>query len=91
MRLAVFDCDGTLVDGQASICDAMEIAFAEAGLPAPDRNAVRRAVGLSLLQAVRRLLPESDHATCLDITDAYKRAFRKARVSALRACVDNAS
>lgn len=79
MKLAVFDCDGTLVDGQASICDAMECAFAEAGLPAPDRNAVRRAVGLSLMQAVRRLLPDAEDNTCRAITDAYKRAFRTAR------------
>lgn len=79
MKLAVFDCDGTMVDGQASICDAMEAAFAETGLPSPDRNAVRRAVGLSLVQAARRLVPEADDTICLAITDAYKRAFRKAR------------
>ena len=79
MKLAVFDCDGTLVDGQASICNAMDSAFAEVGLPAPDRNAVRRAVGLSLMQAVRRLLPDADDNTCRAITDAYKRAFRTAR------------
>ncbi|MFN3509865.1 MAG: haloacid dehalogenase, partial [Tsuneonella troitsensis] len=35
MKLAVFDCDGTLVDGQAAVCEAMELAFAGAGLPAP--------------------------------------------------------
>ena len=38
VRLAVFDCDGTLVDGQAAICAAMDEAFAEAGLAAPDRT-----------------------------------------------------
>lgn len=79
MKLAVFDCDGTLVDGQASICDAMECAFAEVGLPPADRNAVRRAVGLSLMQAVRRLLPDAENRMCRNITDAYKRAFRTAR------------
>lgn len=79
MRLAVFDCDGTLIDGQASICDAMESAFAELSLPLPDRNAVRRAVGLSLPQAVRRLLPEADAALQTAAVDAYKRAFRGAR------------
>ncbi len=31
-RLAVFDCDGTLVDGQADVCAAMDAAFAAAGL-----------------------------------------------------------
>jgi phosphoglycolate phosphatase len=48
MRLAVFDCDGTLVDGQADVCWAMERAFTRAGLPAPDPQEVRRIVGLSL-------------------------------------------
>ena len=32
IRLAVFDCDGTLSDGQAAVCTAMEWAFAETGL-----------------------------------------------------------
>jgi phosphoglycolate phosphatase len=79
VKLAVFDCDGTLVDGQASICSAMESAFAQAGLPAPERSAVRRAVGLSLPQAVRRLLPEADGQVHRALTEAYKHAFRAAR------------
>ena len=78
-RLAVFDCDGTLIDGQVSICTAMEQAFAEFGLPSPNRHEVRRAVGLSLPQAVRRLLPETDSEMHHTIADAYKRAFRAAR------------
>ena len=43
-RFVVFDCDGTLVDGQAAICETMELAFANAGLVAPERNKVRRIV-----------------------------------------------
>lgn len=81
LRLAVFDCDGTLVDGQASICDAMDRAFAQAGLAAPDRSAVRRIVGLSLPQAVRRLLPGHDDALHLEIAESYKQAFRQARAA----------
>ena len=53
-RLAVFDCDGTLVDGQAAVCRAMDAAFAGVGLPAPDHHQVRRIVGLSLPQASRQ-------------------------------------
>lgn len=78
-RLAVFDCDGTLIDGQASICRAMEEAFAEAALPAPDRHMVRRMVGLSLPQAVRRLVPEIDEDLQRELVDGYKRAFRAQR------------
>lgn len=78
-RLAIFDCDGTLVDGQASICNAMDRAFAELGLPLPDRNTVRRIVGLSLPQAMRKLLPDTLEDRHHAVVDAYKRAFRDAR------------
>jgi phosphoglycolate phosphatase len=81
VRLAVFDCDGTLVDGQASICEAMERAFAGRGLPVPDRSMVRRAVGLSLPQAVRTLLPDEPEDLHLEIAEAYKLAFREARTA----------
>jgi phosphoglycolate phosphatase len=79
IRLAVFDCDGTLVDGQASICDAMEAAFAAFGLAPPGRNEIRRAVGLSLPQAAQRLLPDATAARHHEIAEAYKVAFRDAR------------
>jgi phosphoglycolate phosphatase len=79
VKLAVFDCDGTLVDGQASICEAMEAAFADQGLPAPERPAIRRAVGLSLPQAMRALLPGSDEPLQQALTESYKQAFRTAR------------
>lgn len=79
VRLAVFDCDGTLVDGQAGVCNAMDAAFAAHGLPLPDRHQVRRSVGLSLLQAVRTLLPEADDELCRGIDAAYRSAFRAAR------------
>lgn len=78
-RLAIFDCDGTLVDGQGAVCAAMERAFAAVGAAPPDRRAIRRIVGLSLPQAVARLAPElamDDHAR---IDAAYREAFRAAR------------
>ena len=78
-KLVVFDCDGTLVDGQSPICDAMEVAFAAAGLPAPDRNAVRRIVGLSLPQALLELAPEAGDAARALALEAYKASFRSAR------------
>ena len=81
MKLAVFDCDGTLVDGQAAVCDAMEAAFAAAGLPTPDRGEVRRIVGLSLPQAVRALAPDADPARQVAAVAAYKTAFRETRES----------
>jgi len=79
MKFAVFDCDGTLIDGQASICEAMEQAFSEQGLVAPPRNAIRRAVGLSLPQAMRTLLPDATGDEHHALAESYKDAFRAAR------------
>lgn len=79
VRLAVFDCDGTLVDGQASICEAMESAFAGADLPCPPRAQVRRVVGLSLPQALVQLAPQASENQRAAIVDGYKSAFFTAR------------
>jgi phosphoglycolate phosphatase len=73
--LIVFDCDGTLVDAQAGIIQAVAEAFGAAGLPAPSAEAVRRGVGLSLEAAVERLLPEAGPALVLRLSDLYRDAF----------------
>ena len=79
VRLAVFDCDGTLVDGQGPVVTAMAAAFAQTGLAPPDANHVRRAVGLSLPQAVTRLAPQAGADQVRETVAAYKSAFRAAR------------
>ncbi len=81
VKLAVFDCDGTLVDGQASICMAMARAFAGLGLSPPDNALVRRIVGLNLMQGIRLLLPDHDTALHTAATAAYKSAFQAARAT----------
>lgn len=78
-RLAIFDCDGTLVDGQAGIVNAMDAAFAQLGLPAPDKHQVRRIVGLSLPQAIRLLAPDASEDQRQAVDAAYREAFRAAR------------
>ena len=83
MRLAVFDCDGTLVDGQADVCWAMDRAFARAGLAAPDPQAVRRIVGLSLPAAVRALAPSLSDTQAAAVTEFYRSSFRARREEGL--------
>ncbi len=80
VRLAIFDCDGTLVDGQAAVCEAMEEAFAEVSEEAPPRADIRRIVGLSLPQAVRHLAPQTSAEMQEAIVDAYKQSFRNSRM-----------
>lgn len=84
-RLALFDCDGTLVDGQHNICLAMEDCFARAGLPAPCRDATRRVVGLSLVEAMRAMLPEVGHERHAALAEEYKRSYRALRARGLAA------
>ena len=79
VKLAVFDCDGTLSDGQAGVVNAMDAAFAEIGAPAPPRAQVRRIVGLSLPQAIRQLAPELTDSQQVAVVQAYKDAFRLSR------------
>lgn len=75
----VFDCDGTIVDSQFMILAAMRAAFDGAGLPQPDDNRVRRVVGLSLPEAIWRLVPEAAPAEIADLAERYKQSFRQAR------------
>lgn len=81
MKLAIFDCDGTLVDSQADICAAMDAAFVAAGLVPPERHATRRVVGLSLHEAMRQLHPAGEHQVHADLTQLYKDAFRARRAA----------
>lgn len=83
MKLAVFDCDGTLVDGQADVLWAMRRAFEKARLPVPDPAQVRRLVGLSLPVAIRELAPEADLRQQRDLTEFYKSSFRARREEGL--------
>ncbi len=79
VRLAVFDCDGTLIDGQAGVVNAMRRAFGRIGAPPPDPRDIRRIVGLSLPQAVRQLMMEAEEAQRLQVVEAYKEEFRRSR------------
>ncbi len=74
-KLVVFDIDGTLVDSRATIVACAREAFAAAGLPAPDPEAIRRIVGLSLPEAMRVLLGRDDFETAQRIAGHYREAF----------------
>jgi len=82
-RLAIFDCDGTLVDSQHNICAAMERCFAEAGLAPPSRERTRAVVGLSLVEAMRAMVPEADAVDHAALAERYKRAFQAMRAEGL--------
>ena len=72
IKLAIFDCDGTLVDSGAAIRLALEQAFEEHGLYCPPIEVTRKVIGLSLMESMAALAPEGDHAA---LTQTYKDAF----------------
>lgn len=75
MKLIVFDCDGTLIDSQHLIVEAMGAAFASQGLPAPDRTAVLHHVGLSLAEAMTGLTGSADEELIGKLVASYRKAF----------------
>ena len=83
MRLIIFDCDGTLVDSQHAIVHSMEQAFQRVGIAWPGREATLSIVGLSLIEAMRHMLPDADHRTHVALADAYKNTFKTSRLQQL--------
>jgi len=83
LRLVVFDCDGTLVDSQHSILAAMHGAFDAHGLPLPDRAAVRRIIGLELIEGIARLLPGAHEDLHRTVALAYRDSYRANRADSL--------
>lgn len=78
-RLAVFDVDGTLIDSQHNIVASMVLACERNGVVPPAPEAIRRIIGLSLLEAATTLLPEADPALILRVVEAYKDGFQELR------------
>ena len=82
-RLAVFDCDGTLVDSQATICAAVEQGFNACAIVPPGAQAARGIIGLSVVEAMAVLHPDGDHRAHVALADAYKAAFFDLRAQGL--------
>lgn len=81
IKLALFDCDGTLADSQHDISSAIRIAFTGAGLTPPDHAAVRSIIGLSVDRAILVLAPDLPDAAREELGDAYRDAYMTARTT----------
>jgi phosphoglycolate phosphatase len=81
IRLAIFDCDGTLVDSGATIIAALKASFELNDIPVPPPNVSRRVIGLSLTEAMAALLPDRDREQHLRLAEDYKRAFMQLRAA----------
>lgn len=78
-RLALFDCDGTLVDSQHDIVEAMNRCFELVRLAPPARTQVLGVIGLSLPTAMARLVPDAEPDFHDHLAEQYKLAFQAMR------------
>jgi phosphoglycolate phosphatase len=78
-RLAIFDCDGTLVDSGANIHAALSDALNEHGFEVPPAHVSQKVIGLSLVEAMAALLPDADREQHLVLAQSYKTHFQRAR------------
>jgi phosphoglycolate phosphatase len=78
-KLAVFDCDGTLVDSGATIYGALRETFELHGIALPPPRESRRVIGLSLAEAMAALVPDADARDHQALAETYKGCFFRAR------------
>lgn len=79
LRLVVFDMDGTLIDSQYVIIEAMRRAFMKLNLPAPRDEQTRSIIGLSLDEAISTIAPELSPGKLVEGVEAYKQSFVELR------------
>jgi len=78
-KLAIFDCDGTLVDSGATIHRALAETFDLHGIQLPPPRECRTVIGLSLTQAMGALVPGATETDHLGLAETYKGCFHRAR------------
>ena len=78
-KLAVFDCDGTLVDSGGNIFAALSDSFTEHGLAVPAPEVSRKVIGLSLVEAIAVLTPAESYERHVMLAESYKQHFQRAR------------
>lgn len=74
-QVLVFDWDGTLIDSEARIVDAMQCAAAQLRLPVPTQPEVSEIIGLGLKEALSKLFPHSDGVTQEQLISTYRDYF----------------
>jgi phosphoglycolate phosphatase len=78
-RLAIFDCDGTLVDSGQTIFLALSASLTKHGLSVPPQRECRRVIGLSLVEAMARLVPQAEERQLERLAEDYKAHFAAMR------------
>jgi phosphoglycolate phosphatase len=79
LTFIVFDCDGTLVDSQHAITTAMVESFETLGHDAPQHHEIMSIVGISLVPAIARLMPDHEPHVHDAMAESYKTVYGRMR------------
>jgi len=74
-KAIIFDWDGTLMNSEARIVDAVQTAAKECGLPVLSYDESKQIIGLSLENAILGLYPNLDQSKVVAMSEAYTQCF----------------
>jgi phosphoglycolate phosphatase len=74
-QCVIFDWDGTLMNSEARIVHAIQVAAERAGFPVLPAEESKQIIGLSLDNAVQTLYPQADQAGIEAISHGYTECF----------------
>jgi phosphoglycolate phosphatase len=81
VQLILFDCDGTLIDSQHLIVEAMGRTFAAHGMAAPPRAEIAHTIGLSVHECMRQLVPAGSDEVWDKLVMSYREHFNILRAA----------
>ncbi|MDX1351495.1 MAG: HAD-IA family hydrolase [Thiomicrorhabdus sp.] len=74
-KAVIFDWDGTLMNSEARIVDAIQTAAKECGLPVLPYDESKQIIGLSLENAILGLYPDLELSKVVMMSEAYTQCF----------------
>ena len=74
-KAVIFDWDGTIMNSEARIVDAIQTAARECGLPVLPYDESKQIIGLSLEKAILGLYPDLDQSKVVAMSEAYTQGF----------------
>ena len=74
-KAVIFDWDGTLMNSEARIVDAIQMAAKQCGFPVLSDHDSKQIIGLSLENAILGLYPDADQHQVVAMAEAYTQYF----------------
>lgn len=72
-RLYLFDFDYTLVNSESAILKCFHITLSKTGRPQRDDDAIRRTIGLPMMDAIKEVIQSQDETAAREFLEIYKK------------------